>query len=106
MTALDGGCDLRPGRIEHRHESQEGEIRLGLFPLLRDPAVSQGSLGQRQHPQPLARVAVHGRLDLLALGLVQRTRATICGDRAAARQDRLRRSLRVHPELSLTLVDR
>ena len=66
VAALDRGRDLRSRWIEHRDQSQEGEVGLGLLPLLGALPPSRARSATASTLAP-GRVSVHDRLDPVAL---------------------------------------
>jgi hypothetical protein len=96
------------GRVGHRDQAEEAEASFCFLAVLRyglgrlEPA-----LGDGVDAQPLPGVVVVQPQDLSALCPAERALLSVALDhRRAARQQRLRRSLRVDPPVAVAVVDR
>ena len=98
VTAGDCLVDLGTGRVEHRDETEEAKLALGLLARGDLCAGWQGPPGERQHAQPLLRVFLDAIDDVLTFRRVERELRTASGeDCDAAGQDRLRSAFGVQP---------
>ena len=74
-----------PRRVEHRDEPEEAELALRLLATLGDGiGVAQCAAGDGQHAQPAAGLRVDQGRELAALGVGQRTLATVGAEDARA----------------------
>ena len=98
VTAGDRLADLGAGRVEHRDQTEEAQLTLGLLARGDRCAGWQGPPGERQHAQPVLRVCLDAMHDALTLRRVERELPGVPGeDRDAAGQDLFRSALGVKP---------
>ena len=105
MHLPDRGRDLRPGRVEHRDQSDQAQVPFGVLPLAGDwQAGGQRSVAEREHAQALPRVVVHGPGGSVPVRGRDRRLVRAAADPGRPGQDLLGRALGVRDQATVLLV--